>query len=137
MAITDQAARVAPYVEQVLEDDHVRKNLRRAVDASREAYGRARGKEASKALKDRRLQRRVQEAMDAAGEVVRAIARGPQRRKRARRVRTLAGVAIGGGGLALALNADARRKALALFGGADGGAPATTAPPEGAGSPGP
>ena len=130
MAMTDQATRVAPYVEELLDDEHVRKNIRRAVDASREAYGRARGTKASKALKDRKVQRRIQDAMQAVGEVASGIARGPQKRKRARRARALAGVAIGGGGVVLALNADARRKALALFAGADGGAAEATAPME-------
>ena len=135
MAITDQAARVAPYVEQLLDDDQVRKNIRRAVDAGREAYGRARGKEASKALKDRKVQRRVREAMQAVGEVLSGVARGPQKRRRARRARTLAGVTIGAGGLLLALNADARQTVLALLGGADRGGPAATAPTEATESP--
>ena len=134
MAVTDQAARVAPYVEQLLDDENVRENLRGAVQATRQAFGRARRKKrASQALKDRKVQRRVQEAMHAAGEVVSAITREPRRRKRTRRVRALAGLAIGGGGLALALNPDARRKALAFLGGEDGGAPDTTAPVEAAG----
>ena len=136
MAVTDQAARLGPYVEQLLDDDKVQENIRRAADAARQAYGRARGKkEASKALKDRQVQRRVQETMNAAGEVVGRVARGPQRRKRARRRRALAGLAIGAGGLAVALDSELRKKALALLGGEDGGAPDTTTPAEGEGDP--
>ena len=134
MAVTDQAARVAPYVEQLLDDDKVRAHLRRAADATRQAYQRARGKEASKTLKDRKVQRRVQEAMQAAGEAVNLLARAPQKRKRARRGRALAGLAIVGGGVAIALNPELRNKALALVGGGDGGAPDTTPPPAGAGT---
>jgi hypothetical protein len=134
MAVTDQAAaRVATYVEQLLDDDQVRKHIRRAADATRRAYLRARGKEAPKVLKDRKVQRRVQEAMQAAGEAVNRLARGPQKRKRARRGRALAGLAIGAGGLALALNPEVRSKALALLGGEDGAAPDTTPPPAGEG----
>ena len=134
MAVTDQVARVAPYVEQLLDDDKVRAHLCRAAEATRQAYLRARGKEASKTLKDRKVQRRVQEAMQAAGEAVNLLARAPQKRKRSRRGRALAGLAIVGGGLALALNPEARNKALALVGGGDGGAPDTTPPPASAGT---
>ena len=136
MAVSDQAARLAPYVEQLLDDDKVRKNIRRAADATREAYGRARGKkEASKTLKDRKVQRRVQEAMQAAGEVANRLARGPQKPKRTRRGRALAGLAIGAGGLALALNSEVRQKALALLGGEDGVAADTTTPAKGEANP--
>ena len=128
MAVTDQAARVAPYIEQLLDDDKVRAHLRRAADATRQAYQRARGKEASKTLKDRKVQRRVQEAMQAAGEAVNLLARAPQKRKRARRGRALAGLVIVGGGVAIALNPELRSKALALVGGEDGAAPETTPP---------
>lgn len=135
MAVTDQMSRVAPYVEQLVADDKVRKNIGRALDAGREAYGRARQKRASEALKDRKVQRRVQEAMHAAGEAVGRVARGPQKRKRARRGRALAGLAIGAGGLALALNSELRKKTLALLGGEDGDVPDTTTPAEGEGNP--
>lgn len=135
MAVPDQAARVAPYVEQLLDDDQVRKQIRRAANATRQAFLRARGKKgASKTLKDRKVQRRVQEAMQAAGEAVNQLGRAPQKRKRSRRGRALAGLAIGGGGLALALNSEVREKALALLGGEDGGAPDTAPPPGGEGS---
>ncbi len=137
MAVTDQVARVAPYVEQLLDDDKVRAHLRRAANASRQAYLRARGKEASKTLKDRKVQRRVQEAMQAAGDAVNRLARAPQKRKRARRGRALAVLAIGGGGLALALNTEVRNKALALLAGEDGAAADTTTPPGGADTPAP
>lgn len=132
MAVTDQAARVAPYVEQLLDDDKVRNHLRRAAGAIRKAYLRARGKEASKTLKDRKVQRRVQDAMEAAGEAVNRLGRAPQKRKRVRRGRALAGLVVVGGGLALALNPEARNKALAFVGGEDGAAPDTTPPPAGA-----
>ena len=129
MAVTDQAARVAPYVEQLLDDDKVRQNSRRGVEAAREAYGRACSqKQASQALQDRKVQRRVQEAMQAAGEVVGRVARGPQERRRARRRRRLAAVALGGAGLALALNPGARNQALALLGSEEEAGP-ETAPP--------
>ena len=118
MAVTDQAARIAPYVEQLLDDDEVRENVRRGVDATRQAYERARDKKrASQALKDRKVQRRVRDAMQAAGEVVGRVARRPKERKRARRGRTLAILALGGAGLAAALNPKAWRKGLALLGG--------------------
>ena len=120
MAVTDRAARVAPYVEQLLEDEGVRENIRQAVDATRQAYGRARAKRrTSQALKDRKVQRRVRDAMQAAGEALTEIARGPQKRDRARRRRTLAALALAGGGLAVALNPQARARALALLGGED------------------
>lgn len=136
MAVTDQAARVAPYVEQLLGDDKVRENIRRAAVSTRQAYGRARGtKRPSKTLKDRKVERRVQEAMQAAGEAVDRLARGPQKRKRARRGRALALLAIAAGGLALALNSELRKKALAPLAREDGGSPDTPTPAGGEGSP--
>ncbi len=69
--------------------------------------------------------------MQAAGQAGSRLARAPQQRKRSRRGRALAGLAIGGGGVALALNSEVRRKALNLLGGEDEVAPDTTTPAEG------
>ena len=54
--------RVAPYVEQLLENRDVRADIQRAASKARQAYAGARGKKAKrKVLADKRIRRRVGE----------------------------------------------------------------------------
>ena len=128
MAARDRAAKAgsayqsvtsSPYVQRLIQDEELRRNIRDAFDVSRRAYGRlANGKAPSKALmEDKKLQRDLREAAVSLREVGLALKEGPKKRKRKRRLgRRLLLLAVGAG-LALALSEGLRSKVLdALFG---------------------
>ncbi|HEY7077048.1 MAG TPA: hypothetical protein VH418_16840 [Solirubrobacteraceae bacterium] len=101
--------RVGPYLEQLLDNDDVQANVRRAVARAEQAFTRARGrKDPKEALKDRGVQRRVQQSVVAARDAVVAIRRGPEierakerrRLRRRRRNRLLGAAALAGGAYA-------------------------------------
>lgn len=148
MAVTD---RVAPYAEQLSDNQDAQASIERAVTRARQAYGAFNGKETAKrALRDKRVRRRATQSAAAARDAVVSVVRGrveeeakAQRRRRARRLLTAAAVGTGGSlGLGVAL----RKQKLGLFcgtgrspekrderfetGDTDGGGQAT-APPEG------
>jgi hypothetical protein len=126
MALSDRAAALAPYAEQLLYNDDVQGALRRAVGAARDAYGRVHGKSAADAADDKKLQRRLQEALAAAGEVWSALSEPAPRRKSGGWGRRLALLSVTAAGAYLAVDADARAKALALLGKQDAAASAQT-----------
>ena len=71
MAVSDRAAAIGPYAQQLLDNNDVRATARQAADATRAAYQRARGQNARKAVQDRKLRRRVTAAVAAVGEFAR------------------------------------------------------------------
>ena len=73
MAVSDRMAAIGPYAQQLLDNNEVRTTARQAADATRAAYQRARGQDARKAVKDRKLRRRVTAAVAAVGEFVGAV----------------------------------------------------------------
>jgi hypothetical protein len=81
MALSDRAAAIAPYAQQLLENDDVRDTARQAADATRAAYQRARGQHARKAVQDRKLRRRVSGAVAAVGEFAGAVSKAPPKPK--------------------------------------------------------
>jgi hypothetical protein len=99
---------IGPYLEQVLDNQDVQDNLRRAVARAEQAYARARGrKDAKQALKDQGVRRRIGQSAVAARDAVMAIRRGPEierrrqeRARRRRRNRLLAVAALAGGAFA-------------------------------------
>lgn len=109
-----------PYITRLVEDAALRDNLQKAIDSSKSAYGRlSNGKAPHKAItKDKKLQKDLREAFEAAREASLALTEGPKRRARkgltfGRKV-LIAGL---GGGLALAGSESLRSKVLdALFG---------------------
>jgi hypothetical protein len=111
-----------PYVEQLLDDDEVRKHLSRASANLRGARARAgRAKNKKKAVSDRQLWHRLaamaSETLDAAV----AVRDAPEKRKRHRgRWVLLLGVAAAA---AVAANAPARERVLAMFASDDGSRP--------------
>ncbi len=117
MAISDRAKTVAPYAQQLLYDEQVRESAWRALEAGRDSYQRVRKESAGEALSDKKLQRRLKEAISAAAEFWAALTAPPRRRKPRRR-RVLVIVALGGAGLFVAVNPDAREAVLNWLGSA-------------------
>src|SRR5688572_136196 len=76
-------ARDNPYVQRVIEDDELRKNLRDAYDAAHHAYGRitGNGKGPVKAVtSDKKVQRDLRKAADSLREASEQLQK-PKRRK--------------------------------------------------------
>src|SRR4051812_34984456 len=90
---------IRPYVEQLLDDDDVHKQLRRATANLRGAKSRAgHAKSAKRALKDPPLRHRLLEGGRATVAAAVAIRQGPpkqRRRRRGRRLLVLAGLGAG------------------------------------------
>ena len=98
MAVSDRLAAIGPYAQQLLDNNEVRATARQAADATRAAYQRARGQDARKAVKDRKLRRRVTAAVAAVGEFLGAVSESSPKQKSPwpRRIALLAAVAAGG-----------------------------------------
>jgi hypothetical protein len=90
-------AAIGPYAQQLLDNNEVRATARQAADATRAAYQRARGQDARKAVKDRKLRRRVTAAVTAVGEFLGAVSESSPKQKSPwpRRIALLAAVAAG------------------------------------------
>jgi hypothetical protein len=82
MAVTDRVAVLAPYAQQLLCNQEVQDAGGSALDATPEAYGRARGESVSEAVQDKQLRRRLEQAGEAVGEVWSAIGEPHLRRDR-------------------------------------------------------
>jgi hypothetical protein len=118
---------VAPYLEQLLENEDVRTNLRRARARAQQAYGTTKRKGAKKAAGDKRVRARVAQGAVAARDSVLAVKRGreqelrrQQRRTRLRRVLVLLLLA---GGAAAAANESVRTQVLDFVGSSNGSTP--------------
>lgn len=115
-------AKSNPYIQSLLRDPKLRKNVSTAVNSSKSAYGRlSNGKMPAKALlEDRKLHADLGRALGAARDVTITI--GSTQRKRTRkgvsfsRKLMIAGI---GGGLALAGSEKLRSKVLDLLFGAE------------------
>jgi hypothetical protein len=105
---------IGPYVEQLLDDDEVRKHLSRASANLRGARARAgRAKNKKKAVSDGQVWSRLLATASAALDAAVAVRAAPEKRKSHRgRWALLLGVA---GVAAVAANAPARERVLALL----------------------
>jgi hypothetical protein len=105
------------YVQRLVEDEELRDNLRTAFDSARKAYDRINGKGPVKALtEDKKTQKELREAASSLKDAADAL-RGAKKKKKRRGLGRILLLAIVGGGLALALSEDLRKKVLdALFG---------------------
>jgi hypothetical protein len=79
---------VAPYIEQLLENDDVRTNLKRARAGVHQAYGSTRRKGAKQAAGDRKVRARVAQSAVAARNALLAVKRGREKELRRRQRRT-------------------------------------------------
>ena len=104
------------YVQRLVEDEDLRDNLRAAFESAKKAYSRIDGKGPVKALTDdKKTQKEIREAASSLKEAADAL-RGGKKKKRKGFGRILL-LGIVGGGLALALSDDLRKKVLdGLFG---------------------
>ena len=111
-----KAARNNPYVNQLIEDDDLRDNLRTAYESARKAYGRINGKGPVKALtEDKKVQKELREAAGSLRDAADTLRNANRRKKRGggRKLMLL----FVGAGLAIALSEGLRKKVLdALFG---------------------
>ncbi len=116
MSVADRAAALGPYAQYLFDNQDVQANLERAVAASRDAYGRARGKKSkAEAVQDRQIQRRLTEAAQAVREVALTLNREREKQQRPRRGRVAIILGLLGAGAAAALVPQVRTKVLSLF----------------------
>ena len=115
MSVNDRAAALAPYAEQLLNNRDVQDAIQRAANAGRDSLQRARGTSPKKAVKDKRLQRRLHETAQASWEVWTAVAESGKPKRRARWGRRIVVLTVAGAGVFVALNADARETVLGLL----------------------
>ncbi len=117
MRMSDRASTVAPYVQQLLYNQQAQAAVGRAGSATRDVYARARGKSPQEVVSDKKLRRRLQQAVGAAREAWSAIDE-PPRRHRGRNL-ALVALLVGGAGVFLATNAKARENVLGRLGKSD------------------
>ena len=115
MAVSDRAAAVGTYAQQLLDNQDVQATARQAADAARAAYQRARGQDPRKAVQDRKLRRRVTDAITAAGEFLGAVSETPPKPK-SPWPRRLALLVITGAGAWLISNEGIRGRVQGLVG---------------------
>lgn len=113
MAATDAVARLTPYIEQLLEDEAARDDLRRGADKLRAAYERSR-KRRVKVSRDEKLRAQLRSALQSLGDGANELISGAQKpqKRRGRMLLKLLPLAAVGAGVAIALNEDLRSTLL-------------------------
>ena len=109
--------KATPYIQRIVQDAKLRENVRTAYDSSRSAYSRlTNGKAPTKALmEDKRLQRDLQNAVEALRDATTALTEAPKKRARKGLGLTRKLMILGlGFGLALAGSEKLRTKVLDL-----------------------
>lgn len=106
-------SKATPYIQRIIQDAQLRENVRTAYDSTRSAYSRlTNGKAPGKALlEDKKLQRDLQQAVEALRDATTALTEPPKKRKVFGLGRTLMIGALGFG-LALAGSEKLRTKVL-------------------------
>jgi len=110
-------SKATPYIQRIVQDAKLRENVRTAYDSSRSAYSRlTNGKAPTKALmEDKRLQRDLQNAVEALRDATTALTEAPKKRARKGMGLTRKLMILGlGFGLALAGSEKLRTKVLDL-----------------------
>ena len=109
-----KAARKNEYVQKLIDDEGLRDDLRTAYDSARKAYSRLNGKGPAKALDDKKVQKELKETANSLKSAAETL-RGPVKRRRKRK--SLLGIIIVGGLIAVVASEGLRKKVLdALFG---------------------
>lgn len=134
-----RAARRNRYVQQLIEDEDLHRNLLAAYGAAKSAYGRMHnGKPATKAIfEDRKLQRELAEAVNALRDASGAFAEKPKPKRRKGGAGRALLLVVVAGVLALVLSESLRSKVLDLLFGAEEefDYSSTTVPPQPAPAP--
>ena len=110
-------SKATPYIRRLVEDARLRENVRTAYDSSRSAYARlTNGKAPTKALlEDKKLQRDLQNAVEALRDATTALAEAPKKQvKKSRGFGRKVMIVTLGFGLALAGSEKLRTKVLDL-----------------------
>jgi hypothetical protein len=110
-------SKATPYIQRVIQDATLRENVRTAYDSTRSAYARlTNGKAPAKALlEDKKLQRDLQNAVEALREASNALSEAPKKpnpRKKGPRLGRKLMIVVLGFGLALAGSESLRTKVL-------------------------
>jgi hypothetical protein len=112
------AVKRSPYVQRLAEDEELRQNLWSAYESARAAIGRLQnGKHPTKQIfDDKRLQKDIKSAAESFRDASVALREAPKRRRKGGLGKLIL-IGIVGGGVALAVSEDLRKKLLdALFG---------------------
>ncbi len=105
-----QAARSNVYLQRLMEDEDLRKNLRTAYESARKAYGRMNGKSPAQMFDDRKLQRQLRDTASSLSEAAESLRKGKKKRRRGR----LLLLGLAGGGMALAFSEGLRERVMDL-----------------------
>src|ERR687893_988069 len=112
------AVRKSPYIQRIAEDEELRANLWSAYESARTAVGRLQnGKNPTKQIfDDKKLQKDIKAAAESFRDASVALREAPKRRRKGGLGKLIL-IAVVGGGVALAVSEDLRKKLLdALFG---------------------
>jgi hypothetical protein len=112
------AVRRSPYVQRLAEDEELRQNLWNAYESARTAVGRLQnGKHPTRQIfDDKKLQKDLKSAAESFRDASVALREAPKKRRKGGFGKLIL-LAIVGGGVALAVSEDLRKKVLdALFG---------------------
>ena len=115
----DTINKATPYIRRLVEDAQLRENVKTAYDSSKSAYGRiTNGKGPTKALlEDKKLQRDLQNAVEALRDATVALTEPPKKPKKSRGIARKLLIVAFAFGLALAGSEKLRTKVLdAVFG---------------------
>jgi hypothetical protein len=128
-------ARSNPYIQRLVDDPKLRKNVREALEASRSAYSRVNNGNlrAQGLLEDRKLHADLARALGAARDATIILTYAKRRRRRGLTFGRVVMIAVIGGGIAMATSESLRSKVLDLLFGAEEEfqytPPPTTSPP--------
>jgi hypothetical protein len=114
-----QTARSNPYVQRLIDDEDLRKNIVQAYESARDAYTRlSNGKSPSKQIfDDKKLQKHIKEAAGNVRDAGVALHEAPKKQKKGGGFGRILLLGIVGGAVALAVSEGLRKKVLdALFG---------------------
>jgi hypothetical protein len=114
-----QTARSNPYVQRLVEDEDLRKNIVQAYESARDAYSRlSNGKSPAKQVfEDKKLHKHVKEVAGNVRDVSVALHEAPKKQRSGGGLGRLVLLSVVGGAVALALSEGLRKKVLdALFG---------------------